>query len=310
MICPCVQKKTLPDQAPYCAYCGLAVPPAPVLPVPPRRRGRWARLVLGGVLVLVVGLVVGRRGRGPEVLPQDTTALVTALVTAQRELTQAQDKVKQEEGRLQAERQALEQQKQEVAAARKAPPPPAPASPTTADTGSGKDIATTVKPPPPQLLPEKTWRSPSTGIEFVMIQSGTFMMGSKTGSDDEKPVHEVRLSKAFYLGKYEVTQEEWAKVMGTNPSQFPGDPRRPVENVSWNDTQDFIRKLNAKESGAKYRLPTEAEWEYAARAGSTTAYSFGDDVGKLGDYAWHGQNAGNATHPVGQKQPNPWGLYL
>jgi formylglycine-generating enzyme required for sulfatase activity len=97
--------------------------------------------------------------------------------------------------------------------------------------------------------------------------------------------------------------------MGTNPSRFKGESKRPVEQVSWEDAQEFIRKLNAKEGGTKYRLPTEAEWEYAARAGSTTAYSFGDDVTQLGEYAWYDQNAGNTTHPVGQRKPNAWGLY-
>jgi len=97
--------------------------------------------------------------------------------------------------------------------------------------------------------------------------------------------------------------------MENNPSKFTGDANRPVEGVSWDDVQEFIRRLNAREGGARYRLPTEAEWAYAARAGSTTAYSFGDDDRQLDDYAWYGKNAGNTTHPVGQKLPNAWGLY-
>ena len=127
--------------------------------------------------------------------------------------------------------------------------------------------------------------------------------------DDEKPVHSVRITQAFYLGKYAVTQRQWQVVMENNPSRFMGDTNRPVEGVSWNDVQEFIRRLNAREGETRYRLPTEAEWEYAARAGSTTAYSFGDDDGQLDDYAWYGKNAGNTTHPVGQKLPNAWGLY-
>jgi formylglycine-generating enzyme required for sulfatase activity len=95
--------------------------------------------------------------------------------------------------------------------------------------------------------------------------------------------------------------------MGNNPSKFKGDPNRPVESVSWDDVQEFLRRLNAKEGG--YRLPTEAEWEYAARAGSTTAYSFGDGESQLGQYAWYDGNASNTTHPVGRLQPNAWGLY-
>jgi formylglycine-generating enzyme required for sulfatase activity len=97
--------------------------------------------------------------------------------------------------------------------------------------------------------------------------------------------------------------------MGNNPSHFKGDDL-PVEQVSWNEVQDFIRKLNEKEGTDKYRLPSEAEWEYACRAGTTTRYSFGDSESKLGDYAWYRENSGGKmTHPVGKKKPNPWGLY-
>ena len=134
-------------------------------------------------------------------------------------------------------------------------------------------------------------------------------MGSANGADDERPVHTVRISKPFYLGIHEVTQGQWETVMGNNPSQFKGDANRPVETVSWEEVQKFIDKLNTREGGTKYRLPTEAEWEYAARAGSTTAYSFGDDSSQLGKYAWCGDNAGNTTYPVGKLQPNAWGLY-
>ena len=134
-------------------------------------------------------------------------------------------------------------------------------------------------------------------------------MGSNGGHDHEKPVHTVRISTPFYLGQYEVTQGQWQAIMGDNPSRFRGDVKLPVESVSWEDVQEFIRRLNTREGGSRYRLPTEAEWEYAARAGTTTAYSFGDDPGRLGDYAWFADNAGDRTHPVGQKNPNPWGLY-
>lgn len=121
-------------------------------------------------------------------------------------------------------------------------------------------------------------------------------------------VHTVKIEKAYYLGNYEVTQKQWREVMGINPSNFKGD-NLPVENVSWNDAQDFVKKLNEKEGTDKYRLPSEAEWEYAARAWTTTRYSFGNDDSDLGDYAWYNYNSGRKTHPVGQKQPNPWGLY-
>ncbi len=152
----------------------------------------------------------------------------------------------------------------------------------------------------------------SIGMEFVLIPAGEFDMGSPANEagryDNEGPVHHVKLASAFYMGKYEVTQKQWRDVMGTSPSYFKGD-NLPVEQVSWNDVQDFIKKLNEKEGANKYRLPTEAEWEYAARAGTTTRYSFGDDESKLGDYAWYRENSGGKTHEVGQKKPNPWGLY-
>lgn len=159
-----------------------------------------------------------------------------------------------------------------------------------------------------QSTPEKTFTN-STNMEFVLIPAGTFKMGSDTGDSDERPVHQVTISKAFYMGKYEVTQGQWQAVMGTNPSAFPGDPNRPVDQVSWDEAQAFIRKLNAMEGVKLYRLPTEAEWEYAARAGSTTIYSFGNDPKSLGDYAWYRGNAERHSHPVGQKKPNAWGLH-
>jgi len=154
----------------------------------------------------------------------------------------------------------------------------------------------------------------SIGMEMVLIPAGVFDMGSppsEEGRDsDEGPVHRVKISEPFYIGKYEVTQEQWEEVMGSNPSDFDdcgGDC--PVEDVSWYDVQEFINKLNQMEVTDKYHLPTEAEWEYAARAGTQTAYSFGDDASKLGEYAWYDDNSNGKTHPVGQKKPNPWGLY-
>ena len=149
-----------------------------------------------------------------------------------------------------------------------------------------------------QAPPDKTWVN-SIGMEFVLIPAGSFMMGSEEGESDERPVHQVTISRPFYLGKYEVIQAQWQAIMGNNPSLFQGDPKLPVEQVWWTDVQEFIRKLNAKEGGNQYRLPTEAEWEYAARAGSTTTYSFGGDASRLGEYAWYKDNSGGKTHPVG-----------
>ncbi len=152
----------------------------------------------------------------------------------------------------------------------------------------------------------------SIGMEFVQIPAGKFDMGSPANEkdrwDSEGPVHSVKISSAFYMGKYEVTQKQWRDVMGSSPSYFKGD-NLPVEQVSWNDVQSFITKLNEKEGGNKYRLPTEAEWEYSARAGTKTRFSFGDDESILGDYAWYNANSGSKTHDVGEKKPNPWGLY-
>lgn len=127
-------------------------------------------------------------------------------------------------------------------------------------------------------------------------------------SEDEGPVHHVTISEDFYISKYEVTQKQWREVMGSNTSLFKGDDL-PVEQVSWNDVQEFIKKLNKKENTYQYRLPSEAEWEYAVRAGTTTRYSFGDDESELEDYAFYANNSQARTHPVGQKKPNPWGLY-
>jgi formylglycine-generating enzyme required for sulfatase activity len=163
----------------------------------------------------------------------------------------------------------------------------------------------------PQLPAASKTQRNSLGMEFVLIPAGTFQMGTKDSdaNDNEKPVHTVRLTQPLYLGKYEVTQGQWQAVIGNNPSKSTGDPNRPVENVSWGDVQEFSRRPQAREGGAAYRLPTEAEWEYAVRAGTTTRWSFGDDASQLGRYTWYEGNAGGQTHPVGQLQPNPWGLY-
>jgi formylglycine-generating enzyme required for sulfatase activity len=158
---------------------------------------------------------------------------------------------------------------------------------------------------------EKTYTN-GIGMEFVLIPAGSFQMGAdrnfEEASDDETPQHRVTISRPFYLGKTEVTQAQWTAVMGNNPSKFKGRTN-PVEQVSWDDVQEFIRRLNRKEGTDKYRLPTEAEWEYAARAGTTSAYSFGDDASYLGRYAWYDGNSGDRPHPVGQKPPNAWGLH-
>lgn len=158
----------------------------------------------------------------------------------------------------------------------------------------------------------ETFTSSSTGVEFVLILPGEFYMGSPSEeqgrSDSESPAHKVTIKNAFYMGKFQVTQKQWKNIMGNSPSHFKGDTL-PVEMVSWNDVQEFVEKLNAAENTDKYRSPSEAEWEYACRAGIQTRYSFGDDESKLNEYAWYVKNSGRKTHPIGRKQPNSWGLY-
>ena len=149
------------------------------------------------------------------------------------------------------------------------------------------------------------------GMEFVLIPAGSFMMGaapSETDREDDEIQRQVTISRSFYLGKFEVTQEQWEKVMGNNPSYFKNCPKCPVESVSWDEAQNFILKLNARGEG-KYRLPTEAEWEYAARARTATKFGFGENENLLGEYGWFAGNSQNKTQPVGSKLPNPWGLY-
>ena len=173
--------------------------------------------------------------------------------------------------------------------------------------------------------PGATCAEPTTGMEFVYVPGGCFNMGGEQ-SDIEKPVHEVCL-QGFWMGKYEVTQAQWEAVMGSNPSRFTGADR-PVEMVSWDNAQEFLKKLNAAHpsplprgeqgetplsggagGGWLFRLPSEAEWEYACRAGTQTAYSFGDDPEQLRNYAWYSENSNDETHPVGQKMPNAFGLH-
>lgn len=151
----------------------------------------------------------------------------------------------------------------------------------------------------------------TTGIEFVLVPAGSFIMGSPDNETarelDEGPMQKVYID-SFYMSVTEVTQGQWKKVMGSNPSGFPYGDSYPVENVSFNDVQRFLKRAY-KKSRVGYRLPTEAEWEYACRSGSATPYCFGTDDKRLLEYAWFEANSGGETHPVKHLLPNKWGLY-
>jgi formylglycine-generating enzyme required for sulfatase activity len=202
------------------------------------------------------------------------------------------------------------------------------------------------------VIPESAHADPKagdtktiSGMEFVYIPAGSFLMGSpnsdcgcKGCSERERPRHKVTVS-AFWMGKYEVTQAQYEKITGSNYSQFKGDSRHPVEQVRWYDAVEFCNRFSVKagltpcytidrkhrdpanrnnddiyswttrlnEKANGFRLPNEAEWEYACKAGSTTEYYWGDRID--GDYLWYGGNSNRTTHPVGEKRPNAWGLF-
>ena len=151
----------------------------------------------------------------------------------------------------------------------------------------------------------------SIGMKLIYIPMGTFTMGSPSNENqrynDEGPRHKITVSKGFYMGIYEVTQAQYQAVTGSNPSYFKGDSL-PVERVSWDGAVEFCKKLTQRD-GKTYRLPTEAEWEYACRAGRSTRFCCGDSDSDLSDYAWYSSNKDSKTHPVGQKRPNDFGLY-
>ncbi|BCS34109.1 hypothetical protein TBR22_A33380 [Luteitalea sp. TBR-22] len=167
----------------------------------------------------------------------------------------------------------------------------------------------------PAPSPPRTWVEPVTGMPFVSIPAGTFEMGSperEAGREPQERAHAVTLTRPFWIGAHEVTQAQWRTVMGTAPSHFRGDDL-PVERVSWHDVQAFVARLSALSPGPRFRLPTEAEWEYACRAGSRTAYAWGDtlsleeaNVAVLERGALGGRRR---TTPVATFRPNAWGLY-
>jgi formylglycine-generating enzyme required for sulfatase activity len=148
----------------------------------------------------------------------------------------------------------------------------------------------------------EVWKEPVTGMEFVWIPAGEFIMGSNEGHELNQPAHPVHV-EGFWMGRYEVTQGQWKAIMNNNPAHYKKGDNYPIEMVSWNDAQDFIQKLNGR-GGNLFRLPTEAEWEYACKAGTP-----GQRNGELRDIAWFAENSNSTTHLVGQKKPNVWGLY-
>lgn len=214
-----------------------------------------------------------------------------------------------------------------------------PAPPQVANGQSGEATSPATQPPVVAVQPRAPEQSleNSIGMRFKLIEPGKFLMGSKVETKIPgitTPVHEVTLTEPFYLGVYEVTQEQYERTMRMNPSSVKA-PKRAVDKVSWFDAIDFCKKLSGKpeerSAGRVYRLPTEAEWEYACRSGTTTEYCFGNDVTKLGEYAWFVGNSGDAVidfqklgpfekiqalgsnhnhaHLVGTKRPNEWGLH-
>ncbi len=177
-----------------------------------------------------------------------------------------------------------------------------------------------IEPVGKKLEKDTPWEIPELGMVLLPIKPGTFMMGSppnEKSRDIKEMQHKVTLTQPFWLGRCEVMQAEYEAIMGENPSHFKG-ANRPVEEVSWDDAVEFCKKLTTRDRRARrlprgcgyvYRLPTEAEWEYCCRAGTTTAYCFDNNARKLDQYAWYHSNSRDRTHEVGQKKPNAWGLY-
>ena len=156
------------------------------------------------------------------------------------------------------------------------------------------------------------------GGRYILVEPGEFLMGDSSGTRSEQPPHSVSILEPYFCGERPVTQAHWQSIMGFNPSAFTDGwaaGLRPVEQVSWDDAQEFVSRLNELDQGAErlgitgeWRLPSEPEWEYMARAGTTTRWAFGDRDSDLNDYGWHAGNSGASTREVGQKKANPWGF--
>jgi formylglycine-generating enzyme required for sulfatase activity len=188
-----------------------------------------------------------------------------------------------------------------------------------------------IEPEPPSVELSREYGpqyiGPRSGMRLIRVEPGEFTMGSADGDLDERPAHKVRIDRAFYLGRCPVTHAEYANLYGRTPGHFLDDPKNPVEQVDWLDAVRFCNSLSVRDGlppfyrvgekaatvadwrGPGYRLPTEAEWEYACRAGRSSRFGFGDDETKLGRYAWYAANSGGKTHPVGSKRANAWGFH-
>ncbi|MCW5199985.1 SUMF1/EgtB/PvdO family nonheme iron enzyme, partial [Desulfobulbus sp. F1] len=301
-----------------------------------KKKSFWE--TLPGVITAVGGLLVGvaaviaalNEGATKENTPKaEPLAVLTANDAAEKratelerqltEFTSAKDKAQQEAdaAKAEAERKAeaaiavekraaeLERQLAEFASAKEQAQQEADAAKAELARVKAASAQVQAKAEPKQ---GDSINDDATGMKLAYVPGGCFDMGSPSNEEghenDEGPVHKVCVD-SFWMGQYEVTQGQWKKIMDANPSEFKKGGNYPVEQVSWDDAQDFIKKLNSS-TGKSYRLPTEAEWEYACRANSSSRYCGGDDLDAL---AWHSKNSGGSTHPVGGKQGNGFGLY-
>ena len=284
-------------------------------PAPQPQRRKWLPwVVAAGVAAVVFAAIMLLRPQPEPPIPSDIIAAVTSGVDTVSQQEQPQQPVQQPVQPQPAHQQ--EQPPVQPAQEQMQQPVQQPLQPQVQQQQPAQQPMQPVQqqqeqqPVEQQPEPERP-QSNLPEIEMVWVSGGTFTMGatSEQGSDawdDEKPAHSVTLS-GYYIGKYEVTQAQWKAVMGNNPSYFKGD-NLPVENVTWNDVQEFIRKLNQL-TGKSYRLPTEAEWEYAARGGSNSSGNKYSGSNNIGSVAWYTENSGSKTHPVGSKSPNELGIY-
>jgi formylglycine-generating enzyme required for sulfatase activity len=182
---------------------------------------------------------------------------------------------------------------------------------SSADTASAPSTPSAPPPAAASAGPLSLDLGNGVNLELLKIPAGEFLMGTRDSGflfdEDERPMHRVTISRPFHIGKYEVTQAQWAAVMGGNPSRHKGD-QLPVHDVTWDSCREFCSRLGER-TGRTVRLPTEAEWEHACRAGTETLFSFGDNQDDMGAYGWYQDNTENAPELVGTRQPNPWGLH-